>query len=191
MPVVTAPARPNRRLPMPRGPSADRGCCPSSPEFCDKPVTTSTFVSFPTARQGVAFQARTADRDAREPLPPWSGRVCHLRRSPQPRPVPLTGSRQLADHTKSRLARDPRRVAALERGSPCQPAAAAPPLASPPRSCWSCWSAGAPARRPRRPPRPRRARPPARWADHQHRLALALDRGGLAHGGHQGAQEDR
>jgi hypothetical protein len=55
----------------------------SSREPCDKP----TFAAFSRGGQGVAFHARTADRDAREPLPHRSGRARH-RRSLQLRPRP-------------------------------------------------------------------------------------------------------
>ena len=89
--------------------------------------------SRPRARQGVAFGARTADRDAREPLPYRSGRARRHRRSLQLRPrPPALARRQQADHTARRVPRDPRRVAALEGASSCQPAHVARLSASPP-----------------------------------------------------------
>ena len=80
------------------------------------------------ARQGVAFRARSADRDAREPLPHRSGRVHRHRRSLQlRRRPPCLAGRQLAGHITSRGTRPSPRRTAGRGGSPCQPSLVAAP----------------------------------------------------------------
>jgi len=127
----------------------------------DNCVTTSTFASFSTARQGVAFHARIADRDAREPPPTQPGGVRRQGGCCSCGPLPgwlhasPLSTHQVAWHAT---------LAALQRwrgASPCQPTPVAPLPAWPSQSCSSCLQVGAEARKPRPRLPPHRARPPS------------------------------
>jgi hypothetical protein len=73
----------------------------------------AAFHSFSTARQGVAFHARTVDRDAREPLPRPVGQGASSEEVAAAAAPALGGCQLPCRHTDVVWARDPRRVAPL------------------------------------------------------------------------------
>jgi hypothetical protein len=119
--------------------------------------TSFALASFSKSSQGVVFGARTADRDAREPLPHPVRQGASSRRSLQLRPRPRSWLHASSPTTARRVARDPRRVPPLERGaSPCQPSLDAAGPVSPSLPQLRCsWSGVAASRAPRRPPQHR------------------------------------